>query len=144
VIVRTTQDDMKNKSASFEANQNRTFGLVMAGCLGGLALGRFLWVGAITWWLIWPATLFLAMGLLVPAWLGPVRAGWMKFAAALGYVNSRILLTIVFVGLIVPTALVLRLLGRQPIRLGFREGAVSYWRRRTADEFAAGRMERQF
>jgi hypothetical protein len=88
VIVRTTQDDMKNKSASFEANQNRTFGLVMAGCLGGLALGRFLWVGAITWWLIWPATLFLAMGLLVPAWLGPVRAGWMKFAAVLGYVNS--------------------------------------------------------
>ncbi len=135
---------MKKKPASFWANQNRTFGLVMAGCLGGLALGRFLWAGAITSWLIGPAALLLATGLLVPAWLDPVRAGWMKFAAVLGYVNSRILLTIVFIGLIMPTALVLRLLGKQPIRLGFREGSVSYWRRRTADEFSARRMERQF
>jgi hypothetical protein len=68
----------------------------------------------------------------------------MKFAGILGYVNSRILLTVLFIGLIMPTALVLRLLGRQPIRLGFRSEAVSYWRRREADEFSARRMERQF
>jgi len=132
------------KQSSFWANQNRTFGLIMAGGLGVIAFVRFLLAGAVTWWLIAPAVLFFMAGLLTPVSLGPLRAAWMKFAGVLGYVNSRILLTIVFIGLIVPTALVLRLLGKQPIRLGFREEAASYWRRRTADEFAARRMERQF
>jgi len=135
---------MKEKPASFWADHNRAFGLVMAGGLGGLALVRFLWSGAVTWWLIGPAVLFVTIGLLAPAWLDPVRAAWMKLAAVLGYINSRILLTILFIVLIVPTALVLRLLGRQQIRLGFRDGAVSYWRGRRPEEFAAGRMERQF
>jgi hypothetical protein len=135
---------MKGKPIAFWADHNRTFGLVMAGGFGGLALVRFMWSGAVTWWLIGPAVLFLAMGLLVPAWLDPVRAGWMKFAAVLGYANSRILLTVLFFSLIMPTALVLRLLGKQPIRLGFHDGAGSYWRRRRPEEFAAGRMERQF
>ena len=137
-------DDMRGKSTTFWADHNRTFGLVMAGGLGGLALVRFLWSGAVTWWLIGPAVLFVTLGLLVPVWLAPVRAVWMKLAAVLGYVNSRILLTILFIVLIVPTALVLRVLGRQPIRLRFRDGAVSYWRGRRPEEFAAGRMERQF
>jgi len=135
---------MKGKSASFWKDHNRTFGLVMACGLGGLALVRFAWIGAITWWLIGPAVLFLTIGLLAPAWLDQVRTVWMKLAAVLGYVNSRILLTVLFIGLILPTALVLRVLGKQPIQLKFRDGAVSYWRRRKPEEFAAGRMERQF
>ena len=135
---------MSGRPVSFWTEPNRTFGLIMAGGFGGIAGLRFVLVGAVAWWLIAPAAAFLFAGLLAPAALGPVRAAWMKFAAVLGHVNSRILLTVVFVVLIVPTALVLRLLGRQPIRLGFRDGAASYWRRRTADEFAAGRMERQF
>lgn len=116
----------------------------MAGGLGGIALVRFVLVSAVTWWLIAPAALFLLAGLLAPAMLVPIRAAWMKFAAVLGYVNSRILLTVLFIGLIMPTALVLKLFGRQPIRLEFRDGAETYWRRREADEFAPGRMERQF
>lgn len=135
---------MKGKPSAYWADHDRTFGLIMAGGLGGLALVRFMWSGAVTWWLIGPAVLFLATGLVVPSWLNPVRAGWMKLAAVLGYVNSRILLTVLFFSLILPTALVLRLLGKQPIRLGFRDGAGSYWRRRRPEEFAAARMERQF
>lgn len=135
---------MSERAVSFWVDRNRTFGAIMAGGLGGIALLRFVLSGAITWWLIGPAVAFLVAALLAPAWLAPIRARWMKLAAGLGYVNSRILLTVLFVVLIVPTALVLRLLGRQPIRLAFRDGAVSYWRQRTAEEFSARRMERQF
>lgn len=135
---------MSERAVAFGADRNRTFGLIMAGGLGGIALLRFMLAGSVTWWLIVPAAAFLVAGLLAPAWLEPVRAAWMKLAAGLGYVNSRLLLTGLFLVLIVPTALVLRLLGRQPIGLRFRDGAASYWRRRTAEEFSAQRMERQF
>jgi len=122
---------------------NRSFGLVMAGGLGVLAVIRFAWSGAMAWWLIGLGFGFLLAGLLVPAWLNPVRAGWMKVAEVLGVVNTRILLTVVFVGLITPMALLLRLLGKRPIDLGATDAA-SYWHKRRAEEFAAGRMERQF
>ncbi len=112
---------MSMRVASFWADRNRMFGVIMASGLGGIALLRFVLSGAITWWLIGPAA-FLVAGLLAPAWLIPIRAWWMKLAAGLGYVNSRILLTVLFVVLIVPMALVLRLLGRQPIRLASETG----------------------
>ncbi|MEW6247793.1 MAG: SxtJ family membrane protein [Nitrospirota bacterium] len=135
---------MSERAVSFWADRNRTFGLVMAGGLGGVALLRFVLSGSVTWWLIVSAAVCLVAGLLAPAWLEPVRAAWMKLAAGLGHVNSRILLTVLFIVLIVPTALVLKLLGRQPIGLRFCDGAASYWRRRTVGEFSARRMERQF
>jgi hypothetical protein len=135
---------MSGQPAAFWANPNRTFGLIMASGLGGIAGLRFMLAGAVTWWLLAPAGVFLAAGLLAPASLAPLRAAWMKLAAVLGRVNEHLLLTLLFVGLIVPLGLLLRLLGRQPIGLQFRDGAASYWRRRRPEEFAAERMERQF
>ena len=122
---------------------NRSFGLVMAGGLAGLALVRYLLVGGGTWWLVGLAAAFLLVGLVVPCALAPLQKVWMKLAAVLGFVNQRILLTILFGMLITPTALLLRILGKQPISLHAR-GGDSYWRTRRAEEFSASRMERQF
>lgn len=115
----------------------------MAGGVAGLALLRYLWVGTVAWWPIGLGVAFGAAGLLAPCTLTPFRAAWMKLALVLGFVNQRILLTILFGVLITPIALLLRLLGKQPISLR-AEGVNSYWRARRADEFTASRMERQF
>lgn len=125
-------------------DENRAFGLIMAGGLGTLALFRYVWAGSITVWLIALAGLFLFTALVMPAWLAPVQAVWMKLAGVLGFVNSRILLTIVFALVITPIALLLRLLGKRPIGLGRQPGATSYWHRRDEQEFLPKRMERQF
>jgi len=122
---------------------NRSFGLVMAGGLGGLTFVRYLLVGSVAWWLVGLALVLLSVGLVAPRALAPLQKVWMKLAAVLGFVNQRILLTILFGLLITPIALLLRLLGKQPIRL-HAEGAGSYWRTRREDEFTASRMERQF
>jgi hypothetical protein len=123
--------------------ENRNFGLIIAGGLGALTVVRFIWSGAVAWWLVGIGVGFLVAGLMVPDWLNPVRKIWMKLAAVLGFVNSRILLTVVFVGVVTPIALVLRLLGRRPLVLT-RDGAASYWQARRPEEFTAERMERQF
>jgi hypothetical protein len=127
-----------------QSDENRSFGLVMAGGVGALALIRYFWAGTMSEWMIGAALAFLTAALIVPAWLGPARAGWMKLAAVLGYINSRILLTLVFAVVMIPMALLLRLLGKQPIRREAEAGTASYWHQRDPAEFAAARLERQF
>jgi hypothetical protein len=71
------------------------------------------------------------VGLIVPALtvpriLAPVHRIWMTIGDALGWVNSRILLGLVFYGLVTPMGLVMRLRGRDPMRRRFEPRADSY------------------
>jgi hypothetical protein len=125
------------------SNPDRSFGLVLGGALLALAAVRWVWTGTVSWWLVGASALFFVAAGLAPSILGPVRTAWMKFAAVLGAINARILLTVVFAALITPFALILRAMGRNPIRLT-AEGRQSYWRPRRPEEFTAKRMERQF
>jgi hypothetical protein len=61
------------------------------------------------YWLLIPATAALA-GFLIPALGNMIHLGWMKLASVLGWINGRILLTIVFYLLLTPLALIARLL----------------------------------
>jgi hypothetical protein len=87
--------------------------------------------------------LLLAAGLFVPPAARAFHTAWMRFASALGYVNSRVLLTILFYGVFVPYGLISRLLGRDP--LGRRKaGQETYWTTRKATRQSAEQFERLF
>jgi hypothetical protein len=77
----------------------------------------------------------LVAGLLLPAAARRFHTGWMRFASALGHVNSRVLLTLMYYLAITPYGFVSRLARRDPLR---RRGArqESYWieRKRTRQE----------
>ena len=122
---------------------NRSFGLIMAGGLTALAVLRMAIAGALSWWLLGFGACFAAFALLCPGLLDPVRRLWMKLATVLGFINQRVLLTLLFGLLITPMAIALRLLGKRPIALG-PDTAGSYWRSRKVEDFTASRMERQF
>jgi hypothetical protein len=62
---------------------------------------------------------------LQPAWLRPLARGWGRAGHALGWVNSRVLLTLLFVVVLCPVGAIARLLGSDP--LGRRRSARSYW-----------------
>ncbi len=74
-------------------------------------------------------------GLFVPVAARAFHKAWMRFAVALGHVNSRVLLTLMYYLVFTPYGLVSRLVGRDPLR---RRGKVgeSYWveRKRTRQE----------
>lgn len=122
----------------------RRFGWLM-GALLALLLG-----GLVPWWLgqglpLWPwmaGTLIALVGLLRPAWLRPLYQGWLSLGAALGWVNSRTILAIVFYLLVLPIGLVLRLLGKDPMQRGFDAKATTY-RVKSADR-ATNHFERPF
>ncbi len=109
----------------------RSFGLVVGGVFAGIAAGigwRHGW--ALTPWaagLGGVGSALVVLGLLAPTILRPVFKGWMGLAVVLGFVMTRVLLTLVFVLLVVPIGLALRLVGKDLLRLRFDREAPTYW-----------------
>jgi hypothetical protein len=87
--------------------------------------------------------LLLVVGLLVPAAARAFHKAWMRFASALGYVNSRVLLTLMYYLVITPYGLVTRLAGRDPLRRRAK-GQGSYWVERKHTRQAREQFERLF
>jgi hypothetical protein len=77
----------------------------------------------------WPWLLaagLVLVSLTVPKALGPLNRAWMFLGHILGWINTRIILGIVFLLIFTPTALVFRLLGKDPMRRSFAAGDKSY------------------
>ncbi|MBZ5559464.1 MAG: hypothetical protein LAO77_19505 [Acidobacteriia bacterium] len=97
----------------------RSFGVAFGGLSAVLAAHR-LWRGRVTAAEIFAAAavIFFGVALAYPRLLDAPNRLWMRFARALGWVNSRILLSIFFFVIITPYGALQRLLGRD--RLGRR------------------------
>jgi hypothetical protein len=57
----------------------------------------------------------LVLGVLSPRLLRYPSALWWRFSRALGYVNARILLTVLFSLILVPLSLIWRIFGKDPL-----------------------------
>jgi hypothetical protein len=89
------------------------------------------------------AVVLTGFSLLAPGRLGPVQNVWMRGAHALGWFNTRILLSLVYFLIMTPTGVVMRLLRWDPLHRRLGDGA-SYWVVRGQDTDPKGSMERQF
>ncbi|CAK8723315.1 SxtJ [Candidatus Electronema halotolerans] len=108
----------------------RKFGLILAGgfvvffgLLIPLLKGRG--IHLMNWpWLL--AVGLILVSAVAPKALGPLNRAWMFLGHILGWINTRIILGIVFLLIFTPTALVFRLLGKDPMRRSFAIGQKSY------------------
>lgn len=111
-----------------DARTLRNFGLMIGAALGlvfGLLL-PWLWDGTYPLW-PWLVGGSLALtGWLKPAWLNLPHRGWMRLALALGWLNTRLILGLVFYGCMTPLGLILRLVGKNPLARRFDPKADSY------------------
>ena len=67
---------------------------------------------------LWPwvvALLFTAMALLAPNALTPFYRGWMRFGLIAAFINTRIIMLVLYYALFVPTGLVMKLFGRDAL-----------------------------
>jgi hypothetical protein len=83
--------------------------------------------------------LLLLSGALVPRRLGPVHAGWMRFALALSKITTPVFMAIVYYLIITPTGLIRRAAGKSPITA---RSATTRWQSRGAQ--SRSDLERQF
>ena len=77
-------------------------------------------------WAIGPGGLLIVLGAILPQILAPIHKGWMWVGHILGWINTRILLGIVFYLLITPIGLVFRLMGKDTMRQAFAESSTTY------------------
>ena len=119
----------------------------------GVTVGAaFLVLGTISWWrgheipprVLWTmGTLLLVPGLLFPTVLGPVQRGWMAFAAVLGHVNTRVILTVVYYVVMTPVGFIMRLF-HDPLDRKLGDGRSSQWVKREPRPVDLANYERQF
>jgi fatty acid desaturase len=74
------------------------------------------------------AVMAAAVTLVRPEALRLVFVGWLMLAFPIGWVVGRVALAIIFFGVFMPVGMVLRLIGRDPLRRQRAEG--TYWTRR--------------
>ena len=77
-------------------------------------------------WAVVLGGVLLSCGGLFPRVLAPVHKGWMWIGHILGWINTRILLGIVFYGLITPIGIVFRLMGKDTMGQKFSESSDTY------------------
>jgi len=95
-------------------------------------------LAAITAWLLWKgkgsypylgaaSAFFLLSALLAPTVLRPIEFVWMKLAALLGAVMTRVILTLAFILVITPLGLLLRIMKKDLLDTREAGRRDSYW-----------------
>ena len=103
------------------------------------------WHGGRSWpWTSGIAALCLAAALFYLAILRPFNRLWHKFGLLLHKVVNPIVMALVFFGTVLPTGLIMRALGKDPLRLKRRPNANSYWIERRPPGPTAESMKDQF
>jgi len=106
---------------------DRAFGLVMAGACAVFGSLPLLRLHAPVWWLYGVGAVFLAVALTRPALLAPLNRLWTRFGLLLHRVVSPVMLGAMYYGVMVPAGLIMRLVGRDPLRLKRDPRATTYW-----------------
>ena len=131
-----------------DAGSDRGFGLLFA-ALFALA-GAVVWVGRDEQNGRFVATLFAASGLLLlvallaPGVLAPLNRAWFRLGLLMSRVVNPLVLTVLFYAVVTPTGLLLRLLGKDPLRLRRDPRAATYWIDRRPPGPQPASMKNQF
>jgi hypothetical protein len=126
-----------------ERRQLRDFGLIVGGIFGAIGLFPLVWRREDPrLWALVLAVVLVVPALVAPRVLVPAHRAWMTLGAGLAWINTRILLGAVFYGLITPMAVVMRLLGYDPMHRAWDRAAESYRVKRQPR--SAAHMMRQF
>lgn len=109
--------------------QERQFGFLFAAVFTLIAFWPVWPVHAPNYYWLGGAGLWLVAALICPRLLSPLYRGWMKFGHALGWINARIILGVVFFVMVTPIGLVMRLFGKDLLRMRMVKTG-SYWIKR--------------
>jgi energy-coupling factor transporter transmembrane protein EcfT len=115
------------KFSQIELPSNRKFGFFFTFVFLAASV-YFFYSGNLTWacLLVAAAMVFLFITIIKSDALLPLNIMWMRFGFLLGMILSPIVLGIIFFGLFTPIAMLMRLSGRDELRLKFNQKA-SYW-----------------
>ena len=95
-------------------------------------------------WFLGSAGLILALAFFAPIVLKPLFKVLTTVGHAVGWINTRILLGIMFYGIFTPIGILSRLIRKDLLDKRLDKDAKSYWNKKDKDVFAKEQYERQF
>jgi hypothetical protein len=90
------------------------------------------------------AVALLALAVLKPAWLGPMNRAWSRVGEWIGRITNPILTALLYFLIFTPAGILLRLVGRDPLRLKRDPQATTYWIPRQEESLPRENMSMQY
>ena len=127
-----------------EMGSDRSFGLVFATVFAIVALLPLKSGGEPRLWAAAVAAAFLVVSFSCPRVLKPLNRLWFLVGMALHHVVTPVVMGLLFFLTVTPIALIMRALGKDPLRLKRDNAAASYWILRQPPGPQPDSMRRQF
>jgi membrane-associated phospholipid phosphatase len=87
---------------------------------------------------------FFILAFTLPVYLNPVYILWMRLAFILGWINTRLLLLVIFYLVFTPIGLVIKIFRADLLDRRIDRHQESYWRAKEEVDFKQSNYERQF
>ena len=128
------------KNTELKIGSNKSFGIVFFIVFLLVAIYPLINNSEIRIWSLITAVIFLILGLTNSKVLTPLNKLWFKFGLLLGKVVSPLIMSIIFFLVVTPTALIMRIIGKDLLNLKFNNKK-SYWIEKTGPK---SKMKNQF
>ena len=120
-----------NMDSKFNNNtkisSNRSFGIVFFVVFLFIALYPITYSEDIRIWSLIISFIFIILGLLNSKILTPLNKLWFKFGVILGKIISPIIMGIIFFLVVTPIGLIMKVLGKDLLRLKYNKKDNTYW-----------------
>ena len=129
------------KKDSVKIPSNRSFGFLFFFVFLAISLWPLISQEDLRLWALILSLIFLILGILNSKILTPLNKLWIKFGILLGNIVSPVVMGVVFFIVVTPIGLIMRLLGKDLLRVNKNESTFTYWIDR---EKKTDTMKRQF
>ena len=128
------------KNTEIKIGSNKSFGIVFFIVFLLIAIYPLINNGELRIWSLVVAIIFFILGLVNSKVLTPLNKLWFKFGLLLGKIVSPLIMGIIFFLVVTPTALIMRIIGKDLLNLRFNNKK-SYWIEKTGPK---SKMKNQF
>ena len=136
-------EDLKRQH-EVQRSSERSFGFVFCVVFVAISLFPLLGGGSPRWWALGVSAGFLVVALLSPKLLSPLNRVWHRFGLLIHRIVSPLVVLLMYLLGIVPTALILKLVGKDLLRIRRHPPGTSYWIRRDPKLSGTNSMRHQF
>lgn len=123
---------------------DQSFGIVFCAVFALIGLYPLVGGSGVRHWALGISVAFLLVAFARPELLGPLNRVWLKFGLLLGRIVSPLAMGLVFFLVMTPIGLVMRLFGKDLLRLRLEPESKSYWIERRPPGPAPETMTHQF
>ena len=123
---------------------DKAFGVVFCAVFVVIALYPLVAGAPVRLWALGLAALFLIAAFFLPRVLSPLNRAWTRIGMAMHRVVSPVALFVVFCLAVLPTGLLMRLLGKDLLRLRLEPESDTYWIERSPPGRSDQQMKKQF